>query len=120
MDFAAIRDSRLHSHLLIPVLLQQAQHPLYPWGLVCTYYPLRLPRKPTLRLRRPPSEEGMKGEGKAMADPLLDHVAASSNQSAEVGVHPEDPLVLLGIGGELLAHRSFGPCVHLFTCLRRT
>lgn len=34
---------------------------------------------------------GVKGAGKAAADPFLDHVVAASNQSAEVGVHPEDP-----------------------------
>lgn len=85
------RQSRVHSRLLILVLQQQAGHPPFPGAWCVHNCPLRLPRKPALRLPRPPGGEGVRGAGKVVADSFLDHVAASYNQSAEVGVHPEDP-----------------------------
>lgn len=85
------RQNRVHSRLLILVLQQQAGHPPFPGAWCVHNCPLRLPRKPALRLPRPPGGEGVRGAGKVVADSFLDHVAASYNQSAEVGVHPEDP-----------------------------
>lgn len=85
------RQSRVHSRLLILVLQQQAGHLPFPGAWCVHNCALRLPRKPALRVPRPPGGEGVRGAGKAVADPFLDHVAASYNQSAEVGVHPEDP-----------------------------
>lgn len=60
--------------------------------------PLRLPA-----CSPPPATSGWgggeKGQGKVVADSFLDHVAASYNQSARSGVHPEDPAGALGNGG---------------------
>ena len=85
------RQSRVHSRLLILVLQQQAGHPPFPGPWCVHNCALRLPRKPALSVPRPPGGEGVRGAGKAVANPFLDHVAASYNQSEEVGVHPEDP-----------------------------
>lgn len=91
MDSGTIPERKLSSlRPLNPWLATAGTIPSLARDLKCTHYPLRLPRKPALSLRRHRGV-GMKGAGKAAAEPFLDHVAATCNQSAEVGVHPEDP-----------------------------
>lgn len=75
-----------------PYLATAGTTPSLIQGLVCIRDQLLLPRKPALRLQRPWSGEGdITGWEKQRPNPFLDHVAATSSQSAEVGVHPEDP-----------------------------
>lgn len=91
MDSGSIQD-RAESTLTSQSLSCSSGHDtLSSPDLLCTGSPQRLPRKPTLSLQRPWGGEGYERGGESSADLFLDHVAVTSNQSAEVGVHPEDP-----------------------------